>query len=216
MDKKQRLAKKFNNLRNLEQSSALCNGDKMDIDDHGAAASGQMPSMTEHTLAPLSDEWFADLDESFNKIDKLLEELQHERTQSLPHDCFHILGTDQRLLNMQGDFTQCLTTLQAGKRQQDKRVGSPNRTPTRESREADSYDISSESDPSFVRTPKRLPHAGGPRAPTKLISLNIQLSPGESVMKQLFRWWQPCGSDCIHDVRRLGGHRRTEVDGRVQ
>lgn len=230
MHKKQRLAREYKILRN-GQTAGLCNGDKMDIDEAATAADGSNARTGEYTLQPLSDEWFADLDESFNNIDKLLEELQREGPQSLPQDYHHVLAVDQRLLNMQGDLTQCLTALQTRKRNlgknslecdvrlpQDEGDVGPDQTLTNKKRDRDEHDESPLSDTFFTQTPTRFRHGCGLQASTEWTAFNTHLrpgDPGESVIKQLLRWWQLCGPGCVRDVRRLGDERMTEVDGLI-
>ncbi|KAJ4417150.1 hypothetical protein N0V82_006350 [Gnomoniopsis sp. IMI 355080] len=230
-DKKRSLAREYDYSRNLEQDLALCNGDQMDIDDPMGTVDARTTKTDKHTLVPLSDEWFTDLDESFNNIDKLLEELQHEGTQISSEDYHQILGADQRLFEMQEDMTQCLKTLGA----KEGRPGS--NTPERgdllpradgdccpiqthlEERDSDSHKttiILASMDPFFVRTRETFCHSGSHGAPMKSTASYIQLSPGENVMKQLFRWWRPCGSGCVRGVRRIGEDRVTEVDGFIQ
>lgn len=223
-DKKQRLAKKLDNLRNLEQNSPMYNGDMMDIDEPVISADVQR---TEHTPAPLSDEWFADLDESFNNVDQLLKELRHHGMQSSPSDDYQILGVDQHLLYMQQDFTACLIKMHAGDQDIQNNASesesfstqsesSCNTTLTsEEERERDSQE-STKLGSSCSWTPMELYHSGSPEAPTKPKISEVQLSPGEHVMKQLFRWWRPCERDCVRDMRRLGDNRMTEVDGFIQ
>lgn len=180
-------------------------------------------------LVPLSDEWFADLDNSFNNIGKLLEELQYHGTEDSPLDEYHILGADQRLVCMQEDLTRCLVTLHAGEQyignSASEYEGSPTQidssscisaTPVDE-REQDYFEEPANSSSFFMRTPEmELYHNEDPRAPSKPRISNVQLSPGECVMKQLFRWWQPYRPDCTRDMRRLVDDRMTEVDGLIQ
>lgn len=230
-DKKQRLAMEYEHLGNLKQDPASCNDDQMDIDDPMSTVDVGTAKTSKHTLVPLSDQWFADLDESFDNIDRLLEELQHEGTQTSPQDYHQILGADQRLLEMQEDLTQCLLTFDA----KEGRFGSHTSKrgdllppadrdcrPSQiyiEEREPESHEnsvMSAGMDPFFVRTPETVCHSGSPGAPIKLTASNMQLSPGEHVMKQLFRWWRPCGSGCVRDIRRIGEDRVTEVDGLIQ
>lgn len=224
-DKKQRLAEKLDNLRNLEQNPSMCNGDMMDIDEpmHSVGV-----ETVERTLVPLSDEWFADLDASFNNIDKLLKELQHHGTQSSPSDDYQILGADQLLLCMQQDFTACLVKLHAEEQQIEDNASESESSSTQsegscdttltseEERERDSDEESTKIGSFCSWTPLELDHSGSPRAPTKPKISNAQLSLGEHVMKQLFRWWRPYGPDYIRDMRRLGDDRMTEVDGLIQ
>lgn len=40
-------------------------------------------------------------------------------------------------------------------------------------------------------------------------------SPREKVMNRLFKWWRPCGPDCVRDAQRFAETRMTEVDGRL-
>lgn len=224
-DKKQRLAKELDNLRDLEQNPTMGNGDMMDIDEPMSYVDVQT---IERTVVPLSDEWFADLDESFNNIDKLLKELQHHGTQSSPSDDFQILGADQRLLCMQQDFTACLVKLRAEEQHIENKALESESSSTQserscdttltseEERERDSDEESTELGPICSLTPMELYHCGSPRAPTYPKISRVQLSPGEHVMKQLFRWWRPYAPDCIRDMRRLGDYRLTEVDGLIQ
>lgn len=204
----------------------MCNGDRMDIDEPMDSVKDQT---SEGALVPLSDEWFADLDESFNNIGKLLEELQHQGTKDSTLDDYHILGADQRLLCMQEDMTRCLITLHDGEQYIENSAfeseGSLTEfdgsscvilTPVDE-RERDRDEEPAKPSSVLMRTPEmELYHSEDPRAPSKPRISNVQLSPGESVMKQLFRWWQPYRSDCLGDMRRLVDNRMTEVDGLIQ
>lgn len=225
-DKKRRLARQYDTLR--EHDARLHLGDKMDVDDPMTVADGHTVGTAKHTLAPLSDEWFADLDRSFNNIDQLLEELRLEGGQCSPRDNYHISDTDRRLLNMQWNLTQCLMALQTEKdrfgnlysernahsRQNDGDCGS-DQTLTNGKRDGNGYDTSPEPEAFFVQTPKRSHHGENPTTPTKLTVSSIQLSPGENAIKQLFRCWRPFGHGSIRDMRGLD-ERMTEVDGFVQ
>lgn len=224
-DNKQRLASKLGNLWNLEPNPTMYNDDMMDIDEPMNSVGVQT---VERTLVPLSDEWFADLDETFNNIDKLLKELQHHGTQSSPSYDYQILGADQRLLCMQQDFTACLVKLHSEEQHiEDKALesessstqseGSCDTTLTsEEERERDSDEEPTKLGSFYSWTPMELYHSGSPKAPTEPKISNAQLSLGEHVMKQLFRWWRPYGPDYIRDMRRLGDDRMTEVDGLIQ
>lgn len=226
--KKQRLARKYDYLHSLNQVSASCNGDQMDIDGPTNTAENCVGRASEHTLTPLSDEWFADLDQSFNNIDKLLEELQQEGTQSSQQDYHHIMSADQCLSEMQGDLTQCLTTLRAENRHPESKASERGDFLLHASGDYHAGQMYNEesghddvealigSDAFFARTPKRFCHSDDLGASLKLTASKSPPSPGENVMKQLFKWWRPCGSNCERHIRRTGDDRKTEVDGLIQ
>lgn len=151
-------------------------------------------------IQPLSDEWFTDLDGSIDDITKTFEQLQV--SQPPTQEDVYIKQAEYSLAGIQKELMQCLAALQNAKSRLGESI-----TPT-----------TSESErPFFARTPESSKKEGSTVAPinSAVLRPSPDMSSGEKVMKQLFKWWRPYGSGCVRDMQRLGESRMTEVDGQL-
>lgn len=184
----------------------------MEIDEPIALASIDS-AVQEPNIQALSDEWFADLDESIDTITNTFDELRVSK--SAPEDHDYLIDAERNIIDVQNELLDCLEALQKAKRRLRKNDASCEKDADREEdRGRDSYDEPSGTTPFFVQTPDRCKKEEAPEAPTKSTSPTVNLSPGEKVMKQLLRWWRPCGPGCVRHAKRLDEARMTEVNGR--
>lgn len=187
----------------LESQSSRDN-DEMDINKPVE----QMQQMQRATV-PLSNEWFAELDESLDTITNTFEELR--LSQPAPEDDPYIKDTEQGLADIQNELIDCLASLQNAKRNLRKSTGDcdDNEDSDVESPEWDRQRGRYRSIPFFAQTPRLSTRPSNSR--TRATGRS-GMSPGEEVMKHVFRWWQPCGPGCVRTGARLDGPRMIEID----
>lgn len=171
----------------------------MDLDDPDPNT-----TVAQRVLQPLSDEWFADLDESISAVTNAFEEMRLARPEPEVHN--DVMDAERVLSDAQDGLVDCLAALQNAKRK---------RPSWRRAGEYDGHDKWSQSQPFFAKTPDRFKHDEAPWAPTRSTTSRLNLEPGEKAMKHLFTWWRPNRPDCVRDGKRLDEARMTEVDGRL-
>lgn len=192
-----------------------CTDDAMEIDEPNSLISSHsaVQSWGEPNSQPLSDEWFTDLDESIDTITNTFHELRVSKSEPDDHD--YVVDAERSIIDVQNELLDCLEALQKAKRRLRSNDADCEKDETQEKdRGRDSYDELSGTRPFFAQTPDRCKRDEAAEAPTKPIPLRFNQSPGEKVMKQLFRWWRPCGPGCVRNAKRLDEARITEVDGR--
>lgn len=165
---------------------------------------------TERVIEPFSDEWFADLDESIDAITNIFDELRVSQPE--PEVNGKIMDAERGLSGMQDELMDCLAVLQNAKHNLRGSEGDGNDW---KMSGHDGHYKRSRSQPFYATTPDIYKHDEAPGAPFTSIASRVSLAPGEKVMKQLFRWWQPCRPGCVRDAKRLEEGRTTEVDGRL-
>lgn len=170
----------------------------MDVDEPDPTT-----TVAPRVLQPLSDEWFADLDESINAVTNAFEEMRLARFE--PEDRKDVMDAERVLSNAQDELVDCLAALQNAKRK-----GSC----WKRASEYGGHDKWSQSRPFFAKTLDRFKHDEAPRAPARSTTSMLNLESGEKVMKHLFTWWHPDGPDCVRGGKQIEP-RMTEVDGRL-
>lgn len=206
--KKKRLAEV---MAGLHGKDCADEGDDMEIDEPR-----HKETPVDKTDSPFSDEWFSDLDDSIAAITNTFDELRVSRARPESHDD-DVHDAERGLFYIQRELVQCLAALR-------KVTGEPCKDETTSHDDAHNQgemasnvlnDKGSRPQPFYATTPDNFKHNEASGITHKLSSLGRSPSPGDQVMKQLFRWWRPCGPDCVRETRRPEEARLAEVDGRL-
>lgn len=199
----------------LQEEDGSLQDDTMDIDEPESTT-----GLSERVDEVFSDEWFADLDESIDAIANAFEELRVSQPRLEVND--DVTDAGRCLSDIQDELMDCLAALQNTKRKLRKsedfrngRLFDADRDGNKWKGGHDVYVKRPRSEPFYATTPDRYKHNEGPAAPSTSTASMFGFSPGEKVMKQLFRWWRPCRPGCVRDAKRLEEGRMTEVDGRL-
>lgn len=161
-------------------------------------------TVTQRVLQPLSDEWFADLDESINAVTNAFEEMRLARHE--PEVQNEVMDAERVLSGAQDELVDCLVALQNVKQK------APYRS---RASEHDGHDKWSHSPAFFAQTPDRFKHEEAPGSPTKSTTSLLNMALGEKVMKHLFAWWRPDGPGRVRNGERLDEVRMTDVDAHL-
>lgn len=189
-------------------SQSSRDGDEMDVDEPIEHSQQQQ---VRKSSVPLSDEWFAELDETFDTISNTFEELK--LSQSIPEEDPYMDEAEQGLADIQKELMDCLASLQNAERGLRASNGDHdgNGNDDRESelsKHSKPYGYFT-SGPFFAQTPSAMTRGSEPW--TRMAGTS-RMSAGDEVMKQVFRWWQPSGPDYINEVTRPDGFKIMEVD----
>lgn len=193
--KQEHVAKEYAFLRDLERSAWLRDAERMDIDDpatpHTCPSMRHTPSHIKQRLAVQSSDLLYELDEPFENVNRILEEIQLEPLQQCLSDYACGVEADDNFAEFEHVFPQAL--MAAAMKTRDRMSMNLNEI--------------RETDPFSAQTPSKYYHDNRLGGSTKTRGLNTV------VMGQQGFESSPTGWGLAHDMRRTDEDRVTEVDG---
>lgn len=222
--KKERLARQYAALCDLEESAYASDGDRMDIDDPVTSDESSTPTtpIQRETVAWF-DEWSRDLDQIYLNIEKYMQDLRLEEQHCAQQHQDVWEESSNTLAQMQDGLMRCLMVVQNGRTpapEIDNSSGDSIMTDSPVEGFMDSDSASTKSPESYTTVSSSTSSSSELHGDSSIAGPGVAvipfsgLSSGEIVLKFVLKWRGPRGP-CTRDTKRIVEDRITEVDGLI-